>query len=166
MDGEKDMKDQYCEKIEKMYVELYERLFWHANNTFHDKPLAEEAVQETFCIVCARKETVFASPNPQGWVFNTLKYVMRNMVRSQAKVNDLLLHHGAELSKSADAKTKLPDIRLAYGDISDTEEFQLMLGVANGMSMLELADQQGISVETCKKRVQRARTFIRRKIPL
>ena len=57
------------------------------------------------------------------------------------------------------------DLRLQYGDLADTKEFQLVYAMAEeGRSIIELADELGISVDACKKRAERSRKFLQEKI--
>ena len=56
-----------------------------------DHCLAEEAVQETFRIACAKADRLAESENRQGWLINTLKFVIRNTLRNQTKLKNLLL---------------------------------------------------------------------------
>jgi RNA polymerase sigma-70 factor (ECF subfamily) len=57
------------------------------------------------------------------------------------------------------------DLRLQYGDIADTKEFQLVYAMAEeGKSIIELADELGISVDACKKRAERSRKFLQERI--
>ena len=52
-----------------------------------------------------------------------------------------------------------------YGKVAQLEEFQLLKEMAvDGLSHLEMAQKRGISVDACKKRVQRAKKFLQKKI--
>ena len=59
--------DQH-KKIEAFYLEMYDLLFFYARNAMENDARAEEAVQETFRIVCTKPEDLFSSPNPKGWI--------------------------------------------------------------------------------------------------
>ena len=52
-----------------------------------------------------------------------------------------------------------------FGDLSDSEDFRLLKRIAlDRCTMLEVAEELGISLESCKKRVQRARKRLQEKI--
>ena len=54
---------------------------------------------------------------------------------------------------------------ITYGPLAQTEEFQLLKEMAvDRKSHLEMAQKRGISVAACKKRVQRAKEFLKKKI--
>ena len=49
--------------------------------------------------------------------------------------------------------------------MADLEEFQMVKGmVLDGKSYLELSQELGISIVTCRKRMQRAKEILRKKI--
>lgn len=56
----------------------------YASSVLRDRNLAEEAVQDTFCIFCAKANDTLQHENPQGWLMRTLQNVMRNMQRRRA----------------------------------------------------------------------------------
>ena len=77
--------------IEELYIDLYPKLLRYATNSLGDLHLAEEAVQETFRIACAKFVQLMESQNRQGWLTNTLKHVISNTRRSQTKFNSLFM---------------------------------------------------------------------------
>ena len=52
--------------IEQLYFEMYHKLFLYAQSALRDHSLAEEAVQETFRIACAKADRLAESENRQG----------------------------------------------------------------------------------------------------
>ena len=57
------------------------------------------------------------------------------------------------------------DVDLLYGDLAAQADFQLLKRVVlDGCTMLEAAEEQGITVEACKKRVQRIRAYLKQKL--
>lgn len=144
--------------IEEIYKEMYYSLSAYAQSALYDRTLAEEAIQDTFRIACAKADDFISSPNPKGWLLNTLKYVIKNMVRSRASINNMII---SSLELDEIAVTRDIDslnIDLLYSDIVDSEEYKLLKKIAlDKYTMLEAAQELGISVEACKKRVQRAK---------
>lgn len=161
MCGENAVTDGENAQIAQLYMELFPQMTAYANSVLGNRALAEEAVQETFRIACMKPETLCSSPNPRGWLLLTLKNVLKNTARSVAYANRLTERIRTE-SEAASADPA--DLRLLYGRLADTEEFRLLQGVADGKTMLELAREKGISVEACKKRVQRARSYLKKRI--
>lgn len=150
--------------LEQMYREMYPTLYAYALRILKDHALAEEAIQDTFCIACAKREQCLASTDPRRWIMCTLKYVCQNVLRTQTKLKKLLL--SLNTGECQDAGTPdLVSVDVLFGDLSDSEDFQLLKRIAlNRCTMLEMAEELGISVESCKKRVQRARKRLQEKI--
>lgn len=159
------MNPEYGEQIEQLYLEMYDMLLSYARCSFEEKSLAEEAVQETFQIACQKPDQLCGSVNPKGWLVNTLKFTIRNMKRSREHARQILSTYLiAQNEHVAYSEDDLP-LRLMYEDVANSEEFKLIKEMAiDGKSHLEMAKARGISVNACKKRVQRAKETLRRRI--
>ena len=152
-------------KIERLYFELFEQMRIYANSALENEALAEEAVQETFRIACMKPEQLCDSPNPRGWLFNTLKYVIQNTRRIRNRAINLLAEYTAHREVSPGWKIDAIDPDILYEDVTKSEEYQLLKAFAlEGRSLLELAQARGITLNACKKRLQRAREMLKQKI--
>ena len=159
------MNEEQKHMIENLYLEMFEKMKIYARCSLENEALAEEAVQETFRIACQKPEQLCQSVNPQGWLVQTLKYTISNIQRSRATaqriVEKYLTTQFGDLGFSEDSL----DLRVLYENVADTEEFKILVEMAvEGRSHLEMAESRGISVDACKKRVQRAKEALRRKI--
>lgn len=154
------------EQIEQLYREMYKVLYVYAKNALNDPSLTEEATQDVFCIACAKPDSLLQSDNPKGWLMQTLKNVVKNIKRQQAKMKHLaIISLNSEESEFLAAYDE-EDIDILYGDVSPREDFQIFKLIAlEGYTMKDAADEFGISVEACKKRVQRIRNYLRKKFP-
>lgn len=159
------MNSEQSKIIEALYREMFAKLLAYAQSNLDNESLVDEAIQETFRIACQHPERVCESPNPQGWLVNTLRNTIRNMRRNRATakrvMEQYLLGQHKELSFTQDAVR----IEILYDDVADTEAFALLKEMAvDGRSHAEMADARGITVDACKKRVQRAKEFLQKKI--
>ena len=157
------MDPKYSEHIEMLYLEMYDMMICYARCSFSEESLAEEAVQNTFQIACQKPDQLCENVNPKGWLVNTLRFTIRNMKRSRESARQLLslMEQDESVTYSED---RLP-LQLMYEDVSDSEEFKLLVEMAiEGKSHLEMATSRGISVDACKKRVQRAKETLQKKI--
>lgn len=137
----------------------------YAASVLGDRNLAEEVVQDTFCIFCTKAETTLQHENPQGWLMRTLQNVMRNMKRHRAAVNRLMMKAFRVKNWEALLVYDQENVDLLYGDLAARADFQLLKRVVlDGCTMLEAAEEYGISVEACKKRIQRLRTHLKKKL--
>ena len=114
--------------LEQMYREMYPTLYAYALRILKDHALAEEAIQDTFCIACAKREQALSNPKPRGWLMLTLKHVMQNMLRAQRKVQRLLFLTAGE-EQPAEAP-ELLDVAVLFGGVSDSEDFRLLKRIA------------------------------------
>ena len=159
------MTAQQHREIEKLYVEMYELLLAYARSSLKNEALAEEAVQETFRIACTKFDQLCGSPNPQGWLCKTLKNVIQNTIRTQNRANILIAEYLAQQANQWSWSEDSIAPELLYENVADSKEFQLLYEYAIvGKSVLELAQERNITVDACKKRLQRAREMLQRKI--
>lgn len=149
--------------IEGLYFEMYHKLMASARSNLENEALAEEAVQETFRIACQKPEALCGSENPQGWLVLTLRNTIRNMMSSRATAKKIVEQYlMAQLKESTVAEDRI-DISLLYANVANLEEFKLLSEMAvEGKSHEEMAKKRGISINACKKRVQRAKETLQR----
>lgn len=159
------MTAEQSREITRLYYAMYRRLMVTARACFdHNESLAEEAVQETFQIACSKASDVCKSPNPEGWLILTLKNVVRNMWRERAATRKILNLYSTANEENAVSEDHV-GLRILYEDVADTEEFQILSEmVLERKSHLEMAQEREISVDACKKRVQRAKIMLRKKL--
>ena len=142
--------------IEDLYLELYDLLFGYAYGILNDVSQSEEAVQETFRIACDKVASLRESPNPHGWLMNTLKGVLQNQLRRNRKQSDEL----------PEGEMDPLSVELLYGNVSQSKEFKLLQAISEGETTKEIAQRLGITEGSCKKRVQRSRRYLKNKIKL
>ena len=153
------------EQITKLYQKMYGRMVAYASSILGDQNLAEEVVQDTFCIFCVKAKDTLQHENPQGWLMRTLQNVMRNMQRPRAAMNRLIMQslQGEDLEELLVYDEA--DVDLLYGDLAAHADFQLLKRIVlDGCTILEAAEENGISVEACKKRIQRLRAHLKKKL--
>lgn len=149
--------------IGELYLEMYDRLMSYARSALGET-LGEEAVQDTFRIACQKSEELYESLNPRGWLVKTLRNTVQNTKRSRASSRQLLSRYLASQGSIAFSEDKV-SLEVLYADVADTEEFRLIKEMAvDGRSHLEMAAARGITVDACKKRVQRAKAALQKKI--
>ena len=145
--------------FDALYLEMYDMLLIYAERALDNQhALAEEAVQDTFRICWMKMDEVVVSENPKGWLLETLKNVIRNIRRSQARYANLLLALNKTFPAADPAAEDEIGLDLAYGDLKDNPDYQLLKEfVLEHRSIKELAREREITVEACKKRIQRAK---------
>lgn len=158
-----NMEQKIC--IEALYLEMYDKLMVYARVSLDSESLAEEAVQETFRVACQKPDSICSSENPRGWLVNTLKNTIRNMKSSRAIAKRIVETYMVTQLKEFSVSEDRINLNVLYENVADTEEFKLLSEMAiEGRSHEEMARSRGITVTACRKRVQRAKETLQRKI--
>lgn len=157
--------DEQNEQIDLYYREMHNKLYAYAFAALKNSALAEEAVQDTFVVACKKPDALLTSPNPRGWLVNTLKYSISTIRKSQHQIKMLLLslnpmEDGSVLDDPDDAISYIASLSLCQSVLKDDYELFMRIAI-DRCSMLEAATEFNISVEACKKRIQRARSKLR-----
>lgn len=159
------LNSKYLKRIESLYLRMYNPLFEYARSSLLNDALAEEAVQETFCVACKKPELLYDSKNPEGWIVNTLKNVIANIRRRQAIANHILSGYIAERVDEISSSRDCLGIDILYEDVAKSDEFKLLKEIAiDGKSYFEIASAREITVAASRKRVQRAKEVLRKKL--
>ncbi len=153
------------QRIESLYLQMYQMLFEYARSIMANDSMAEEAVQDTFQIACQKVDALCSSPNPEGWLVNVLKNVIANTLRTKSTAMRMLTEYTATQIHDISVYEDRIGVDILYGDVADTEDYKLLKEYAlEDCSCLELAQRRNISVITCRKRLQRARERLRKKL--
>lgn len=159
------MKLDQKETIESLYMEMFDKLMVYGRINLDSESLAEEAVQETFRIACQKPDKICSSPNPRGWLVQTLKNTICNMKRNRAVAKRIVEQYMMTQMKELSISEDRIHVNILYDNVADTEEFKILTEMAiEGRSHEEMAKARGITVNACKKRVQRAKETLRKKI--
>ena len=152
-------------QIEELYLQMFDGMMAYARSSLQEESVAEEAVQETFRIACQKPEDLCNSPNPKGWLVNTLKFTIQNTKRSRESARLILSEYLADQSRQILYSDDKVSLDVLYENVADLEAFKLLKEMAiEGKSHLEMAQSRGISVAACKKRVQRAKELLQKKL--
>ena len=147
-------------EVESLFRAHYSKLVWYAqtlltrNAQTSDPGRAEEAVQEAFAIAWSKWEDLFASPNPAGWLYNTVNNVVRNMIRADQQWASRLLQAQAALSHQPFQPPPGADLELE-GLVSQEDLDLLKRLYLEGMTYEELAAEENLNQNTLAARVRR-----------
>lgn len=159
------MNENQRTKIAELYQELFDKLMSYALSAMDNEALAEEVVQDTFRIACQKSDALCASPNPQGWLFLTLRNTIRNSRSNQATARRIFERYMVAQIKEFSVLEDGINLSILYENVADTDEFKILAEMVLGeKSHAEMAIARGITVNACKKRVQRAKEALQQKI--
>ena len=77
--------------IEELYERYFDKLVLHCTTTIGFRPelnhMAEECVQEVFCLALERHQRLLNHPDVEGWLFRCCNNRMKNMLFTYTKRN-------------------------------------------------------------------------------
>lgn len=147
-------KQNGMEFLNQLILDNYKDLERFAAKQLKDRDSAKDAVQTTFLVAQKKINDLIASPSPRGWLFNTLKNIIGNMMKQQKRFLEVLIpiadcNETDEIRFSIEAK---------YRGMVDDESLQILIWIyCDDCTYKEVADRLGIELSACKKRVQRAK---------
>lgn len=161
----KKLTPEESEYIDRLYRDMFHSLHTYAYGILRNPYLAEEVVQETFQVACNKPGDLMTCPKPIGWLTEVLKNVIRNLQRKREMMERFIAAMDPADLERLESPDCGDDVDLMYSDLVTKEEFYLLKRVdIEGYTMLEMAEELGINLETCKKRAQRAREKMRRQL--
>ena len=155
-------QDQFFTKI---YKERRKPLLMYAESALGNHAMAEDAVQQAFEIGWRKIEDFQNSPKPEGWIFRSLEFVISNMksrLRTERRVIAITDEYRPDLV--AAPADPLP-LRVHFGDLVDLPQFRIVYEMEiQDRTLAEIAKDLGISESACKKRAERARKYLQKKL--
>ena len=159
------MKAEQTAFFNKYYLEKRRFLLEYADSSLHNYALSEEAVQQAFEIAWRKIDDFYSSPNPGGWLTKVLDFVIRNIQSRQWTELHFVVPMDTYRPDLVAAPETPQSLRLTYGDLVDTPEFRLIYEAEiEGRTLKEIASNLGISENACKKRAERAKKYLRKKL--
>ena len=151
--------------LTEKYHEKRKFLLEYAESSLHNYALSEEAVQQTFEIACRKIDDFCSSPNPDGWLNQTLSFVIRNIESRQRSERRVIASTNDYRPDLIASPQKPVSLRVTYGSLVDTPEFRLVYEMeVLGWPLAQIARNLGISETACKKRAERARKYLKKKL--
>lgn len=145
--------------LSSLYTQHYSHMREFAQSQGCSYELAEDLVQETFEAVLQNPGKLLSSTNHQAWLLGILKNRIRNSMRSARYAR--LLQSQLEQTYVGIGTDELK-LATLYSGCMRAEKLNLLIRIfAEGCTSKELAEELGISPETCRKRIQRARKEFR-----
>ena len=143
------------EIIEQYYKSEYNNLLKYAKRILFNDGLAEDAVQDTFQIAMRRSDKFIESPNPVGWLYETLKYVLKHAQRDKQRCLRMMVPLEFIPEENISSEDTMLKLTTLYGN--DEEMKLLVMFYGYGYKVKDIAGVLGISEAACKMRIRRAR---------
>ena len=148
-----------------IYLSRRKPLLEYATSVLHNRAVAEEAVQQAFEIAWCKIDDFQNSPNPEGWIFNVVRFVIRNIESRQRTERRVIAFVDDYRPDLVAAPADHMPLRVHFGDLVDLPQFQIIYEMEIvGRTLAEIAIDLGISEAACKKRAERARKYLQKKL--
>ena len=147
--------------LEQYYREEFEDMVTFASHILESRTLAEVAVQDTFLIALNKIDRLAESPNAVGWLYITLKNVIKHMQRNRQK--QILRIVALEEIKEIPTDDASMSLWITKDACKDPDIGLLYKFYVENNSLKELAEEYGITVGACKMRIKRAKGRVKEK---
>jgi len=150
--------------LEQHFKAEYKSMISFASRVLDSSSLAETAVQDTFVCALEHMDKLTASENPVGWLYNTLKNIIRHMRRDERT----LLRRVVQMEAASELDISVSDCydTSFLGGEVDPDLRLLVQFYLHGYTLKELAAREGISIGAMKMRLKRSREAVKRKYHL
>lgn len=148
-----------------IYLDRRKSLLEYAESNLYNHALAEEAVQQAFEIAWRKIDDFQSSPNPEGWIFNAVRFVVFNIASRQRTESRVIAPMDEYRPDLVAAPTDPLPLRVHFGQLVDSPQFRIVYEMEIvGRTLAEIAKDLGISEAACKKRAERARKHLQKKL--
>lgn len=159
--------------IEQLYQKEYAKMYSYALAVLADPEYAEDTVQDTFFEAIRHTDTLKDHPNIIGWLMSTLKNKIR---KAQTAKSKQLLRFASIEEEKAQLAADNRDMEIvlmqkecsinAIKAILKPDDFLLLKRISiDEADITTVANEFGISVPACYKRLSRIRKQLREKFP-
>jgi RNA polymerase sigma-70 factor (ECF subfamily) len=159
-----------------MFDRYYRRVFGLVRRRLNDESLAEEVVADVFFEIWRNAAAFRGAARVSTWIFGIAHYKSLTAVRKRQskRVSSVIptkvetLHQFAaegDVEDDMDSRDALRDTLRAIDELPDGQREALRLSVLEGWSYTEVAEHLGVSENTIKTRVSRARARLKATVP-
>ena len=155
------MSDEKSEFFIEYYSRYFRQLKLYAYSVLRNWGRAEEVTQEVFLIAWRRIDAFMDSPNPVGWLTNVSKFTLKNVAKSDSvrarywiALPDFM--DVEQLAQYNPAEEAAHDLQDECASLLSVEEYHILRrAVLDKAAYQEIAEELGITVWACQKRMQR-----------
>lgn len=150
-----------------LYHKEFENLCKYANKMMKGSLAAEDLVQDTFMMACIKIDKLIEHPKPGGWLLETLQKNISNYWRVREYITNLIVNIPIEkwLDNYPDDNLLEDELDFTYNHLVKYKEYEIIKKFAvDGYSQKEIAAEYGISINTCKQRIYRAKRILQQLI--
>ncbi|WP_422081587.1 sigma-70 family RNA polymerase sigma factor [Ulvibacterium sp.] len=159
----KQWKDN-TKEIERLFKEHYALLYLVSLGIVKDRETAKDVVQDFFISYWQKREHISLTVSFKSYAIKAVKNLSLLSVKKIAREKSLLRHldvgnfEEQQVSTGSDKSLRLQEL---LNKLPESRRKIFMSFVVNGQSYSEIAENNGISVNTVKTQMKRAYAFLR-----
>ncbi|MDR2357529.1 MAG: RNA polymerase sigma factor [Oscillospiraceae bacterium] len=140
----------------------YTKLIKFAESKISNRVDAEDIAQETLYIAWRKIDVLMKSPNPEGWLVNTLKYRILKYIEGEGERAKLI---GALMAVQSEGyePTLISDVQSLLSRLSD-DEIHIVRLKEQGYTHHEIADMLGVPYGTIASKAFRIKGKIEKQL--
>ena len=167
--------DQDRDAFRALFERYYPRVFVFVRRRLEDQELAREITSDVFLEVWSNAAAFRGESKISSWIFGIARFKCLEAVRREGRLkrsrviatDDEVIAQAPDMGGGVstdrlDARQSLRRVREALDRIPREQREGLEWTVVEGGSLAEVAERQGVSPDTVKTRISRARKALRR----
>jgi RNA polymerase sigma factor (sigma-70 family) len=160
--------------LAELYRRWYPALYRYALAVLGSPEEAEEVVQEAFLVALEKEDVLRGAEHPERWLVRTTKHKLLHALRARGRTQGMVYldQEGTPEPAAPAVRDRLEEEEALQGTIGTLrqaltpEELALVEMIAfRKTGYAAAAEQLGLSVWACQKRMQRARKKLRKFFP-
>ena len=155
------MNISHLTSFKNLFHELYPGMVKIALFYVHDLAIAEDIAQETFTKLWEKREKLDSLENTKGYLTYAVKNRCLNYLEHQQVVNKYQQEYIQELVEDDSTEDYIQKVQVSLNKLSPKRKKILEMSIVDSKSYQEIADQEGISINTVKDHIKKAYAFLR-----
>jgi RNA polymerase sigma-70 factor (ECF subfamily) len=151
-------------KMERLFKKHYELLCLVSYGIIKDRDAVKDIVQDFFISYCQRKESISHTVSFKVYAIRAVKNLsllsLKKAKKEKSLLHDLNIRDSIE-EKALDEANKGKKLQRLLDKLPESRRHIFMSFVVHGQSYSEIAENNGISINTVKTQMKRAYAFLR-----
>lgn len=150
--------------MERLFKEHHSLLCLVAFGIVRDRDAAKDIVQDFFISYWQKRETIFLTISFKAYAIKAVKNLSLLSLNEAKKEQSLLRNldfRDSDEQKALDESTKVKKLQRLLEKLPESRRHIFMSFVVHGQSYSEIAENNGISINTVKTQMKRAYAFLR-----
>ena len=158
------MSVNHLTSFKTLFQELYPDMVKIALFYVHDLAIAEDITQEVFTRLWEKREKLDVIDNLKGYLSYAIKNRCLNYLEHQQVVNKYQQEYISQIATEDRIDEFILKVQASLGKLPHKRHQILEMSIVENKSYREIAEQEGISINTVKDHIKKAYAFLRQDI--